>query len=384
MVDKALELLKDSQDLVFERWEKLVRQRVKAARTTEAMALRNHLPLIYQEIIEAAELLLEGKFRGREAAQQFVENPAHHEHGRLRASTKGYSVDSLIQEYYVLEEVIIDRLDEKGLWERNVAEAIHYLVQHSVTVTAEVFTESLELMQQRMLGTLVHDIRTPLTAATMAGDLISEGTVDDKMRVHLDGVSRDGVARALSMLSGLLDTVMAEAGDGLMMDFREADFAAEFKNAAMEARNIYGEIIKADSVDQEVRGVFDPAVFRRILENLISNAVRYGTAQQPIKLGFSDEGENVRLSVHNLGNPISPERRKKIFEFFSERVDDEHKRVQDSWGLGLSFIRLAVDGHNGTVDLESDEENGTVFIVTLPRYGNEIGKVRTRLVEHKD
>ena len=374
-------MLEESTELVFERWEKAVRERVKAARETEAMALRDHLPLIYGEILDATRLLAKEGGRGREVAKTFLGNPAHQEHGRLRASIKGYSVESLIQEYYILEEVICDRLDEKQMWNREIAETIHYLVQQSVTTTAEIFSEALELMQQRMLGTLVHDIRTPLAAATMAGELLKEGKVEGSARDQLDGISRESVARALEMLSGLLDTVMTEAGDGLMMDFREADFTEEFENAIKEARAIYGSQIAAEIPGEAIQGVFDPAALRRIMENLISNAVRYGTAKNPVTLTLKDQGKDVSISVHNTGNPIARTRREKIFEFFSSRSTREANKAKDSWGIGLSFIRLAVDGHGGGVTLHSDAEEGTTFEVTLSKTGNKAGKVRTRLIE---
>ena len=379
---EALSLLESSRNQIFERWEDLTRERVAAAKNADAMALRDHLPVIYEEILEACRAIKQEGCRGRKAAARFVGHPAHEQHGKLRASTKGYTIESLIREYYILEEVVLDFLDEHSLWDRGIAETIHYLIQHSITATADVFSESIELMQQRMLGTLVHDIRTPLTAATMAGELLAQDGTDEDTKLQLSHMSRDGVARALEMLTGLLDTVMAEAGDGLIMDFQKGSFSESFASAMEEAKAVYGKQLTWDPPAQDLTGIFDESAFRRILENLISNAVRYGCPKSPITVALEEQENSILLTVHNTGNPISQDRRERIFDFFSAR-EGNTAEVKNSWGLGLSFIRLAVDGHGGSVNLSSDEGSGTIFEVKLPKEVHAEGKVRTRLIEPK-
>lgn len=380
-IARSVEFLKQSREAIFSQWEAVTRERVSAAEGTESIALRDHLPIVYGDILEVTDDLARNGGTGRAAAKKIAENSAPYVHGRHRASTQGYTVQSIIHEYYILEEVITKFLDQAGLWNRQVVEAIHYLVQAAVKITAETFTTAIEEMQQKMLGTLVHDIRTPLSSSIVAINLREEQPADSEHHPQLDHLVKSGVERALDMLSGLLDNVIAEAGDGLMMDFTESDLAIEFNQAIKEAEIVYGSQVTVEEAPPPIPAVFDPAAFRRIMENLISNAVRYGQRGTPVTVSLNNQQNYVVLKVHNLGNPIAKERQKQIFEFFSPKDKGAHQ-PENSWGIGLAFIRLAVDGHQGSLDLASDETSGTTFAVTLPKHANKVGRLRTRLLKN--
>ncbi|MGZ3686776.1 MAG: sensor histidine kinase [Bdellovibrionota bacterium] len=105
---------------------------------------------------------------------------------------------------------------------------------------------------------------------------------------------------------------------------------------------------------------------QRVIENLITNAVKYGYDASPITLTLMDLGGEVELSVHNFGNPIPQEDQRNLFEAF-ERARAADSGTKKGWGLGLTLIRGVAEAHGGSARVRSDPEAGTTFTVRLPR-----------------
>lgn len=110
----------------------------------------------------------------------------------------------------------------------------------------------------------------------------------------------------------------------------------------------------------------------------MTNAVKYGDPDKPITVSLENKEEEVILRVHNYGNPISAEKQKNIFSFLN-RSNEESRGNLKSWGIGLSFVKMAAEAHQGNVELKSSTEHGTTFSVRLKKYSNRPGKKKTVL-----
>ncbi|RYZ69310.1 MAG: ATP-binding protein, partial [Proteobacteria bacterium] len=109
----------------------------------------------------------------------------------------------------------------------------------------------------------------------------------------------------------------------------------------------------------------DPQAFRRVCENLVQNAAKYGDLSLPITLSLNVEANQAILKVKNFGNPISDEKLHHLFEPFT-RGDQAVSTNQPGWGLGLTVVRGLVDAHNGSVQVTSSQEAGTSFVLRFP------------------
>ena len=98
----------------------------------------------------------------------------------------------------------------------------------------------------------------------------------------------------------------------------------------------------------------------------MTNGIKYGDPAKKVSLDLSDEGRNVKISVHNFGNPIPPEEQKRLFEPFV-RSKSAESGEQKGWGLGLTLVRGVVEAHGGKIRLESQADRGTTFTVDLPK-----------------
>jgi len=116
------------------------------------------------------------------------------------------------------------------------------------------------------------------------------------------------------------------------------------------------------------KAYFDPDRIKQLLFNLIDNAVKYGVPNGEIVLGAEVAGNYIKLTVRDNGIGIPIGEQQKIFERFY-RVDKARSREQGGAGLGLSIVQWITNAHGGTILLESQENKGTVFTVTLPKAG---------------
>lgn len=109
----------------------------------------------------------------------------------------------------------------------------------------------------------------------------------------------------------------------------------------------------------------DSAAVQQIVENLVSNAVRYGGVEGNVRVSAESDGARVRIAVEDSGPGISPEHLPRIFERFY-RVDPARSRAEGGTGLGLAIVKHLAESMGGSVSAESELGRGTRFVVELP------------------
>ncbi|HLL23625.1 MAG TPA: GAF domain-containing protein [Kofleriaceae bacterium] len=213
-------------------------------------------------------------------------------------------------------------------------------------------------------GVLAHDLRNPLAAimtaaqlAVMHGDAASEHINKPMARIL------SATERMSRMIEQLLDFTRARHGDGIEVRPQPTSLADITRQAVGELELVHAQRTFALEVHGEHHGVWDPDRLLQAVSNLVANACRHGAAGSAIKLTIDGNApKTVALTVHNAG-AISPSLLPHIFEPFRGRV----RRNGDGLGLGLYIVRAIVRAHLGTVDVHSNEADGTTFIVQLPR-----------------
>ena len=110
----------------------------------------------------------------------------------------------------------------------------------------------------------------------------------------------------------------------------------------------------------------DPELMRRVLENLVSNAMKHTRVEGRVRVVILGLADRVRVAVHDEGPGVPPENRARMFEPFSAHgLRSEHG--YESSGLGLVFCRLAVEAQGGAIRVEDGHPRGSVFVVELRR-----------------
>lgn len=221
--------------------------------------------------------------------------------------------------------------------------------------------------RERFIGMLGHDLGNPLLAIriTSAALLARDGLPPDVRR----GLERiEGSAgRMARMVRQLLDFTRARVGGG--MPLRPGEVALD-----EVCRQVIGELELA-SPGREIqletrgncRGFWDLERIAQVLSNLVANALQHSPAGTPIRVSLEGLDSLQRIEVHNTGQPIPEALRPRLFEPFLRAERGPAASPGLGLGLGLYIVAQIVQSHGGCVEVSSTAEDGTRFIVLLPR-----------------
>lgn len=226
----------------------------------------------------------------------------------------------------------------------------------------EELREEREL-RERFVSTLTHDLRTPLTTARTSAQLIARRADDADRVIALSSKAVDALDRADKMIQDLLDVTRIAAGSGLALELSPCDLVPIAREVCDDMSVAYGAEIRVHA-PPSLEGCWSCNELRRVLENLVSNACKYGEPQRTIDVTLWRSDEHAHLSVHNFGPMIPEDEQRSIFESF--RRSGRARSRAKGWGIGLSLVKGVVDAHRGEISLRSDEHDGTTFSIRLP------------------
>lgn len=229
--------------------------------------------------------------------------------------------------------------------------------------------EELDRQKNLLTTALVHDLRQPLTGLLGAlASALEHGRVDDATRELLHIVQLGG-GNLQAMVTDLLDVAALEAGQEIIG--REEMDPAGFIRAGVQD---VGLIAINRGVDLCVEVPDDlPAVngdapkLRRVVMNLIDNAVKFTPSNGTVSVKAWDDPEHERIlvSVRDTGAGIPSEFREHVFEKFAV-LEQDRSTGPRSIGLGLTFCRVIVQAHGGDIGVESEVGVGSSFTFSLP------------------
>jgi signal transduction histidine kinase len=213
---------------------------------------------------------------------------------------------------------------------------------------------------------IVHDLRSPLTTVTGYVDAL-EQMASDKLNpdeAKCVAEAKRGAVDMRDMITTLLDVSRLEAGE---MPLRLQDY--DLAEIVREATNRFTPVLRGRTIRCEVPAEpvsvsCDRDVIRRILENLISNALKFTKSTGTIRVRVQCNAAAATISVSDDGEGIPRDQHKHVFEKFGQ--SESGGKHRHSTGLGLAFCRLAVEAHHGKIGLESEPEKGSTFWFTLP------------------
>lgn len=253
----------------------------------------------------------------------------------------------------------------------------HYYARQLQIRNAQLDASNLELsrtnenlrlseeLRRSLTGMIVHDLRSPLAGVRL--DLQSAGRKiepDSPLREKLHR-SLDGTSALLELINCLLDVDKSE--NGKLELSREAVSLRAVIDGAIESLGglTDGRRLRVETPDPAPAPVMDAALVRRVVANLLANALKFTPPSGEIRIGVGLENGAAVVSVADDGPGIPPEYHAKIFEKFGQaELRGESKNF--STGLGLAFCKMAVEAHGGRIGVDSRVGQGTTFRFSIP------------------
>ena len=211
---------------------------------------------------------------------------------------------------------------------------------------------------------LSHDLRSPLVSITAMLDLRELAPETEKGDFFAK--IRRSVERSLSLAEDFVQLGRAESIDAAR--FAAVDLVdllrASIDEAEVQARAKSIEVDLAFAPDTALsRGVRD--VLFRVFINLLSNAIKYSPESTRIECSIEPDGDRWRCTFADQGYGVSAEDLPRLFDRF-ERLEAAKRKGEKGAGLGLAFVKTAVEKHGGRIEVQSEPGRGSRFIVSLP------------------
>jgi signal transduction histidine kinase len=352
----AADRLRAKKERVLSLWEERLRKTVAAAGREPSLILINTLPAVLDQLAEA----LSPEHPRRTASDG---STVGHEHGGERVRLTHFRLEDLITEYKILRQVLVEVLEEERALTADERSTLNASLDQMIMEACTGYALVQSTFRDQFFATVAHDLRNPLSAAQASAALIARNP-------HAEGVTGwatrivDNISRADRMVRDLLDAMRVQTGARLALEIKPCDLVEVVRQSLDRFQTEAGErlVLVAEA---PVRGHVAPDALLRAVENLTSNALKYGAPSRPITVTVSETHGRGIITVHNEGPAIPPENRETLFRAF-QRLTEAEMSGKSGWGLGLAQVRAVAEAHGGSIGVDSLPDRGTTFIIDIP------------------
>ncbi|MDW7691095.1 tetratricopeptide repeat-containing sensor histidine kinase [Flammeovirgaceae bacterium SG7u.111] len=246
-------------------------------------------------------------------------------------------------------------------------------VQHHNEILSEINQKLSETNYEKesLMHVVIHDLRSPLNRIKALMDLLKLTGPLNEEQLQARQLTLDAVKNGSSLINSLLDIHDFEKED-LTLNLNTIDLKsfvqglAEPFNQQASMKNISISLKSEGNVDIRT----DADLFTRVVDNLISNAIKFSHPNSQINLSIKQADKKVVFTVKDQGPGFDEEDKKRVFRKF-QKLSARPTGGESSTGLGLYIVHLLVKRLNGNISLESTRGEGTSFIITLPKNLNQ-------------
>ena len=263
---------------------------------------------------------------------------------------------------------IVDELKDKRV--ENISDELNAWADDNDKEISRL--KDAEKFRKQYLGNVAHELKTPVFNIQGYISTLLDGGLEDEMvnRKYLERAEKS-VDRMINIINDL-DTIARLESDMNEMRFESFDIVALAKDIAeqseMEAskRNISITVKGADNLPSRFWVSADKFYIGQVLENLITNSIRYGKDGGHTKITCRDMLDKILVEVEDDGIGIAKSDAPRVFERFY-RTDKGRSREQGGTGLGLAIVKHVVEGHGEHVSVRSELGVGSTFTFTLKK-----------------
>jgi len=365
VMTELAELVEREQENLLHRWRATVRD-LPSARRLDTPTLNDHIPVLLAELSAA---LRSGSDETIAHALAVGSAPAH----GLQRLTDTFDIEEVVAEYNILRECIHDLAERHSLSMQGAPfHVLNRLLDGAIGTAVQAFAtqQAFEVRNRReeYLAFVAHDLRTPLTAIAMSAQVLELLLADANAATPEAPRMWKALRRNVQHLKGLVNKVIEENANliteaGVKLERRTFDLWPLVESLIHDINPVAGTgstaLVNAVPDDCEVHA--DASLLRRILQNLIANAIDH-TPRGTVTIGASFDASTglAELFVRDDGTGIAADRRQQVFDK-GERESEQ----EGSAGLGLAIVKTFVEAHGGTVTLDSELGAGSTFRFTL-------------------
>ncbi|MFP4090406.1 MAG: ATP-binding protein [Cyclobacteriaceae bacterium] len=371
---RLTDFIRENREEIALEWIAFAQDSIKVTTNMDREEILDHIMQMLDRIIEDMEspqtkAEQQEKSQGRKPAHAINDLPAKN-HGAQRVEA-GFDIVDLSSEFRALRASVL------RLWEKKIGpdinqikfqdmirfnEAIDEAWMHSI----DRFHSKIDESKNWFMGILGHDLRNPLAAVKGVNQILRESADLSQREQALLQRSDTSTKRMEELISNMLEMTQLRLGSGLSINKTSAELTKQCEQIVQEFQLAYPRSEINLEFTGPVAGNWDLLRINQVITNLVANALRYGRQGGPVNVKVFSDNAMACFSVHNEGNPIPEDKRKMIYTGLY--TEGEGRNKESSYGIGLYVVNEIVKAHEGELQLESSQESGTTFTVSLPRY----------------
>jgi two-component system phosphate regulon sensor histidine kinase PhoR len=357
---RLVALIKDQRDVLLARWRQQVRQLPGAANLDT--------PTINDQVPELLDSLADSLEPPNEPSET---NSISAEHGLLRWQA-GFDVTEVVAEYNILRQCLQDAAEQEGITLKGkplhiINDIFDDAIGKAIKAFETMMTIELQHRHDEHLAFVLHDLRTPLEALSLATTLLERSLSDDKRNSSINSalsVLRGNINRLTLRVRHVLSTASG-FGRSFRPEFGLLNLRAQVEKVVRDLGPLAAsaETTVRNQIDDQLELYSDEVLIAQIFENLLSNALKF-TSQGTIEIGAKElSDDQIECWVKDSGQGIPPAQIDKVFERFETSSEPE----QSGMGLGLAIVKEIIELHKGEIRVESEVGKGSIFSFVLPR-----------------
>ncbi len=361
------------KDRILVEWDAFASSCQSPGSNLSVPALRDHAEQILDAIaadLQSSQTQEEeyDKSRGLAPLIPNATETAAQTHAVLRAKA-GFDINQLVAEYRALR-ASITRLwnGQQESYPNAFSDFVrfHEAVDQAIAESVEYFDSQLTKSRNLLLGTLGHDLRTPLGAIQSVAHFLAQQSWGAEVKYAGSVLVRS--ARAMqSLIDDLVDFNRIQLGLGLSIDRARIDLDGYFSDELSILRTAHPDRSILFDRSGETTGYWDGERLQQLLRNLVSNAVKYSFSDSEILVRVNSDESKTDIEVTSHGPAIFSEFLDSVFEPLQRANTEDDNLSSESLGLGLFIVKQVAVAHGGKVNVDS-QGTSTVFTICLPRW----------------
>jgi signal transduction histidine kinase len=370
--------IENNMEPIMQAWEDFARTIEPPALTMDDVELRDHAKQMLHAF--AADLANPQSEHERAAKSKGLgkrgpDDTAAETHAEARLLS-GYTVVQLVSEYRALRSSVLTlwAADTEHHQRSDLADATRFneAIDQALAESIARYEFMVRQSQNMFLAILGHDLRNPLgTVVSGASFLMQAVDLAPKYILVATRMFNSG-KRMSKLINDLIDFTRTHLGPGIPIRVKQGSLVALCEEVVNEARTFHPERSISLQVPPKLDAIFDEGRLAQALSNLIGNAIQYSNADFPVTVRLAGNGDKMTISVNNRGDVIPLDKIASIFDpmvrIAANASQNEHDYTErTSLGIGLYISREIVHAHDGRIDVMSNMEDGTTFVVTMPR-----------------
>lgn len=352
---------------IVSEFETFARANMPLDRSLSAVELRDHahaMLIAAADDIESDQTSKEQSEKGKGLGEEHAMMTSANLHAQARME-QGFSPSGVLAEFRALRSSVLRLYEQTGNTDLVGVRRFNESIDEALTVSLDRFEELSARYRDQFIGILGHDLRNPLAAITAGAGFLIVSADGNERQATTAGRILSSALRMGRMIRDLLDFTSARLGGAIPLTLAPIDVARICEEGVLEVQTASPAAVVQFESSGDLNVEWDGDRMAQVISNLLSNAVQYGDGT-PVSLVARGAADEVVLAVHNDGPPIPVDVRRDIFEPLA-RGTSVHGRGLGNIGLGLFIARAIVRSHEGEVEVESSDTQGTTFTVRIPR-----------------